>query len=161
MTNTVLIKTSSDIYSLHRSYEASSWQVNCNFKLWILYAFCSYDFSKVLQSSHSWVHYNLALRMPCEVLPERFLEFSRYLPNWVPTSWGRGILPPDCDLPTYACRSTLRGSTLAPSPPHRTSPYDFCSPVLTVYLVCIQGSFFALWWQVRVVEPLWQSLGHV
>jgi len=48
---------------------------------------------------------------------------------------------PDCDHPTYACRSTFRRSTLASWPLRRTSPYDLQVPC-TYNIPCLHPGFF-------------------
>ena len=55
--------------------------------------------------------------------PVGFSAFSRYPPKWDPRPEGCTPTHTDRRHPTVTCGSTLRGSTLAPSTPRRTSPH--------------------------------------
>ena len=55
--------------------------------------------------------------------PVGFSAFSRYPPKWDPRPEGCTPTHADRRHPTVTCGSTLRGSTLAPSTPRRTSPH--------------------------------------
>ena len=101
-------------------------------KPWIWPTFVATIFPKLTQltfPSALWPH----SRDTSHALPVGFLGFSRYPPSGPPLP--RGVLPHQSRSPNLYCGSTLRGSTLAPSTPCRTSRYVLWVPVAVTYLV--------------------------
>ena len=84
--------------------------------------FLALIFPKLTQLTFPSALWSLS-RDTLRALPVRFSGFSGYPPKWDPRPEGCTPTHADRRHPTVTCGSTLRGSTLAPSTPRRTSPH--------------------------------------